>query len=68
MQASGFRKWIARLVQLDRSQRAQLLALLVPSVGLDRVCATIHGACRYRRRASQHQLSLAPPLSSFAQA
>ena len=44
MQASGFRKWIARLVQLNRLQRAQLLALLSPAVGLDRVCATIHGA------------------------
>ena len=44
MQASGFRKWIARLVQLDRSQREQLLALLAPSVGLDQVCAAIHGA------------------------
>ena len=42
---AGFRKWIARLVQLDRPQRAQLLALLSPAVGLGRVCATIHGAC-----------------------
>ena len=41
MQAAGFRKWIGRVSQLDRRQREQLLAILRPAVGLDRVCATI---------------------------
>ncbi|MGG7607324.1 IS1595 family transposase [Massilia sp. BKSP1R2A-1] len=44
MQAAGFRRWLARVRHLDRRQREQLLALLGPAIGLDRVCAAIDGA------------------------
>lgn len=44
MQAARFKPWLARVAQLTRRQREQLLALLRPAVGLDRVCATIEEA------------------------
>ena len=44
MQVASFNQWLARVGQLSRRQREQLLALLRPTVGLDRVCATIEGA------------------------
>ena len=44
MQAAGFKQWLARVALLSRRQREQLLVLLRPAVGLDRVCATIEEA------------------------
>lgn len=44
MQAAGFKQWLTGLALLSRRQRKQLLAILRPAVGLDRVCATIEGA------------------------
>ncbi len=44
MQAASFKPWLARVAQLTRRQREQLLALLRPAVGLDRVCAAIEEA------------------------
>jgi len=44
MQASSFRKWLARITQLSQRQREQLLALLRPAIGLDQACATIEQA------------------------
>ena len=44
MQAASFKQWLARFALLSRRQREQLLELLRPAVGLDRVCATIEGA------------------------
>ena len=41
MQAAGFKLWLARVAQLSRRQREQLVALLRPAAALDRVCATI---------------------------
>lgn len=44
MQAASFKQWLTRIALLSRRQREQLLALLRPAVGLDRVCATVEGA------------------------
>jgi transposase-like protein len=44
MKAAAFKKWSAQLLQLSKQQRDQLLALLRPSVELDRVCAVINSS------------------------
>lgn len=44
MQAASFQQWLGQVARLTRRQREQLLALLRPAIGLDRVCTTIEGA------------------------
>ena len=44
MRAAAFTRWAARVVQLSKQQRERLLALVQPSVDLDRVCAVIDGS------------------------
>lgn len=44
MKAGAFKKWVARVAQLSKQQREQLLAILRPAVELERVCALIDGA------------------------
>jgi len=46
VQGSSFTKWMQRVVLLTRRQREQLLEVLRPAVGLDRVCAAIGQAPR----------------------
>lgn len=44
MKTGSFRKWLAGLKTLSRRQRQEVLALLRPALGLDRLCAAIEGA------------------------
>ena len=41
MRASSFKQWLARVALLTERQREQLLSVLQPAIGLDRVCAAI---------------------------
>ena len=52
MKTGAFRKWAARVAQLSRQQREQLLAILRPAVDLERVSALIDEA----RPAPEHCL------------
>jgi len=44
MKATAFKRWAARVAQLSRQQREELLAILRPAVDQDRVCSVIDSA------------------------
>ena len=43
MKTAAFTRWAAQVVQLSKQQREQLLALIQPSIDLDRVCTVVDG-------------------------
>ena len=61
MKTAAFTRWAAQVVQLSKQQREQLLALIQPSIDLDRVCTVIDGrlACRPVARIAARRAAIA---------